>query len=303
MNNNIRKILLSSARILLAAMLIFQLSLYSFAVKLDILDYRDGDTYLETFRTTIIADSVYNSFISLVNSSTCLVTYSYDTGNVCIFDIVSTDNISVSVNSSGLCDIEAVVGGKGFQGQIWEPVGDGYWELNSYLAYTPGTTMRNVVLVAGASINDIDVLYADGNTDSFFADISGTFWIVHDRDKVNTPADTEDEDDGILGFLKDFWEKLKEILIGLFVPSDGFLEKWFNEIKDAFNKKFGVLTEFYNTLTGFFDGIDTENTDNGIFSDPLFSDWLSWLRDVITGLVLLLTIYLCYQRIVNMISI
>lgn len=306
MNNKIRRYALSSARVILAAMLIFQLSLCSFAVKLDILNYRDGNTYLETFITSTLPDSIYEEFVSLVTSPTSLITYSYDTGNVCLIDIKSMDNVSISVNSSGLCNIEAVSSGKGFGGQIWNPSGDN-WESGAGLAYTPGTTMRNVVLIGGLALDDIDILYSDGMDTTYIADIEGKMIVVDDRedgdsDSADTPEDDENSG-GILDFLGNFWDKFKSFLVGLLVPSEDYFKDWYSEIKSAFDKKFGALTEFYNTLTGFFDGVDTSSSTSGIFSDPLFSDWLSWIRDVITGLIVLLTIYVCYRRIIDLISI
>lgn len=306
MNNRIKKTALSSALILLAAMLIFQLSLCSFAVKLDILNYRNGNTYLETFVTSTENDTVYNEFVELITSQTSLIAYDSDLEKIYLVDIDSTDNVTVGVNSAGLCYIFADTAGDGFGGQGWDINGENIVYSSKHF-WTPGTTLSNVILLGGLALDDIDILYADGMDDTYIADIEGQLIIVDDRENGsddNTGSSGEDDESGgILGFLGDFWDKFKSFLLGLFVPTEDYFKNWYSEIKSAFDKKFGALTEFYNTLTGFFDGVDTSSSTSGIFADSLFSDWLDWLRDVITGLILILTVYVCYRRIIALISI
>jgi len=296
----------------LTLLLLFSFAVTAFAVELDILEYRDGNTYLGTFETSTLSDSVKAEFEQLITSPTSLITYSYDTGHVCIVDIVSTDNVFVSVNSDGLCDITAVTGGEGFGGQIWEKSGD-VWTLGPYLSQTPDTTLRDVVLVGGLALDDIDIFGSDGVDDTYIADIDGLLYVSDDSDSISGGGsdvgsggsdDEEDsEDSGVLGFLGDFWNKFKSFLVGLFVPSEGYFKAWYNELKAAFEEKLSPIFDLFNQISGFFDGLSAASDDSTLFNNTLFAPWLSWIRALVTGLVLLLTFIAAYKKIISFIAI
>lgn len=112
----------------------------------------------------------------------------------------------------------------------------------------------------------------------------------------------DSEQSGILGFLSDFWEKLKSFFLGLFVPSEGYFKAWYNEVKAAFEKKLSPIFALYEQLTSFFDSVAAAE-DTTLFNNPILVSCLSWVKGLITGLVLLLTMIAAYKKIISFIAI
>lgn len=284
--------------ITLSLMLVLSLSVFAAAVSYDLFTYRDGNTYLETFILSIEDEqtqSEWREFVTGSNTVICsLDEISSVTGDFVYF--FTSDNLSefsVIANDDYTCNIYAD-SVSGFGGQVYEYNGNGEFNFYSYYNGSPDTHIENAVILGGLGVDTMNHIE---KSSSYIADVEGDLYIVDDLGESD-----ESESDGVLGFLGDFWNKFKTFLTSLFIPSDGYFADWYNEIKAAFDEKFGALTELYNQLTGFFDGIESDETPSELFDDAYFGDILSLCRGIITGLILLLTMIFCYRKIISLIS-
>lgn len=67
----------------------------------------------------------------------------------------------------------------------------------------------------------------------------------------------------LLDWLGSFWKKLKDF----FVPEDDYFSDWFNEIKDAAMKKLGPISEIFDCFNGAFESLKNDNSNTGIYFD------------------------------------
>lgn len=136
---------------------------------------------------------------------------------------------------------------------------------------------------------------------AYVVDYIGSLSIEDDLDDSSNNGD-DSEQSGILGFLSDFWEKLKSFFLGLFVPSEGYFKAWYNEVKAAFEEKLSPIFALYEQLTSFFNNVSAAE-DTTLFNNPILVSCLSWVKGLITGLVLLLTLIAAYKKIISFIAI
>lgn len=136
--------------------------------------------------------------------------------------------------------------------------------------------------------------------------------------------DEEDDDGGLLGWLKkiwewlsSFWDKLMEFCLSLFIPRDGYFDDWFEEIRVAFDKKTGGLSSVFDDIQAEFsnirgsgelvfglppnylyDGFSGVNLDIIGTAKP----FLDIVRPVLTGIIALLTAFACYRKLAAMVK-
>ena len=131
-------------------------------------------------------------------------------------------------------------------------------------------------------------------------------------------SDIEEPDNGggILGFLKGFWDALKDAFIGLFVPREGFFADYFKDIQSVASVKMGGLLSLYNAMLGAFQSLNGD-TPSMIFEIPANSmfpysplvtfdvlgrvrPYVAWVKGFLTGCVVLFTAVVCYRRLVTL---
>lgn len=184
-------------------------------------------------------------------------------------------------------------------------------EMGTLSAGTPLTTIRYVV--SGTYFNTVQYHFSNFSYD-YLVDYEGILYLVDDLDG------DQDEDSGLLAWLKNiwdwlssFWEKLKALLLSLFVPSDGYFSDWFAEIRAAFENKLGGLGAVFDSIKDAFDSISAKDFSltvtlkpnslfpgfQGLSVDVLYfaQPFLNVLRPVLTGLVLIITAVTCYKRL------
>lgn len=138
--------------------------------------------------------------------------------------------------------------------------------------------------------------------------------IIRDDDGL---FDSENESDGLLGWLKNFWDSLLNFVKSIFVPEDGYFEKWYNDIRTAANEKFKGILGVYDTLKGGFEDLQS-STSNGItlkisFPENHFfsgspvisadftkhlSSLISFVKIVLTSIVVVYTGINCYKYLI-----
>lgn len=219
-----------------------------------------------------------NKFVFIIVPSNCRAIYTVDSASV-IFTF-----------SNGLTTDDAVV----FEYQ------DGAYIFATWQGYLPnyGYDFKGIV----SSTYFPGPFTVDGY--NYLAEYTGALGIVDDLGA---------SDEGILGWLKSFWDKF----ISLFVPRDGFFDDWFKELRAAFSKKTGgfdvLMAHFQSSfeklksydgqsrlvigVPSFFGGSGSE-IDLTDFVQPI----LAFIRPVLTGVFLLLTAVSCYKRIIALVN-
>lgn len=134
--------------------------------------------------------------------------------------------------------------------------------------------------------------------------------------------DDEPKNDGIIEWLKNFWDSLLKFFKDLFVPPEGYFENWFKEIQDAFMKKMGGLGELFEYIKTSFEKLkDSEHKQSsiklelpkdflykgyeGISADVFnvhIAPMLKWLRGVLTAMVIAFTSILCIRKVIALVK-
>lgn len=174
------------------------------------------------------------------------------------------------------------------------------------------STNGEIVMVGGSYFNGNPV---SGLTDEVLARFpDGRFMIEDDLGKA--PPTDEDETKGfwqtLLDWLSSFWDKL----IGLFVPSDGFFDDWFAELRAAAMKKFGSLSKLSDDLNAAFEQMKNTTSSGGLILDvpanhfykgfpgvrvdllKSVSSVLGTIRGWLTAVCVVLTAVACYKRLI-----
>ena len=255
----------------------------SFAVSFDLFNYRDGNTYLETFVLSTEDEQAKSDWSKLVTGDDTLILYSDnlngESGDYIFFlDPESVSGIQVIGNDDGTCSFYPENTSLGASGFAFKYGNDGKFYLESVLSGVLRGHADSVIILGGLGADDLIHI---SDSSPYTANVDGDLYIVDDL------GGAESESNGILGFLGDFWDTFKTFLTSLFIPSDGFFTDWYNEIKAAFDAKFGALSDLYNQLTGFFSGITSNDSSNALFDDKYFGGILSSFRNIITGISLL----------------
>ena len=154
--------------------------------------------------------------------------------------------------------------------------------------------------------------------------IEGELYLEDDLGEAIPPE--EPEDGGILQKILDrlssFWETFLDFLKKVFVPDPDYLKKWVEEIRAAFEQKVGGLTGLLEELRQRFQSLKDASyngssivvslPDNylfpgfqGVSAEVLgisFGPLLRWLRSVFTGIMILVTILICWRKLQKIID-
>ena len=131
----------------------------------------------------------------------------------------------------------------------------------------------------------------------------------------NDDAEEPEKDNGILGFIKDFFKNLGDFFIKIVVPPKDYFKNFFSEIQMAVNGKFKALTDLYTILCNF-GKLEVEGEvsslwhipDNYIYQGFKGFDvdilqgakpYLIFLRPVLTAVVVLMTAITCYKKLAS----
>ena len=278
----------------------------------------DGDTVLGTIITSTINESFKQEIRNWLDDDLSLILYVPSTQRYVLVAANEPNCISVQRNSgNGLATVSfSSSTAPAALGHIFDVDGSSLsWA--SRVAYQPFTSESDCVIVGGRYFDTCDVTFPSP-VNTYVADFEGRLLLRDDGGLMSDPETDPGEDGGILGFLKGFWDKLKDFFVGLFVPEEGYFQQWYQSLKTAVDKKLSAISALYNGLTGFFNGLSgrdvfvvIEIPANHFYSgSPAVSadifatlgSVLSFLRGVLTGFVVLLTAIICYKKLVTIFS-
>ena len=289
----------------LALFLLFSFAVNSFAVNIydEYFQVIDGNTYLGTFATNPLTDLQKDNLRSFLDNQ---LNFILANDNHTCFYLLSLSNesgFSIDYIYDGSCLITLNCN---VSGTVWSCAGDGILTYDSVFVRDSGDELNGFIIVGGRAFSTCNITFPSPVSD-YVADYEGSLMLCDDgglmSDPVNGGSNNDDsEQSGILSFLSDFWEKLKSFFLGLFVPSEGYFKSWYNEVKAAFEDKLSPIFALYEQLSSFFDSVSAAE-DTTLFNNPFLVSCLSWVKGLITGLVLLLTLIASYKKIISFIAI
>lgn len=298
-------------RFVFIALAVCLLTVHVFAYDAPNLTPEDGNTVLGTFITSVLTDDNKNKVREWLDSDLNLMVYVPSTERYLLLDVTALNSIVVTRTSNGLAELYFR---EGATGTVWDVNGS---ELTfaAVTTFSATTYQKDCVIVGGRYMTNSNVTLPTP-TNTYVADIQGSLLLRDDGGLMSDP-ETE-EGGGILGFLSDFWNKLKDFFIGLFVPEDGYFQQWYQSLKTAVDKKLSAISALYNGLTGFFNSLSGRTTSivleipaNHFYagspsvSADIFEKLgsvLSFLRGVLTGAIVLFTAIICYKKLVTIFS-
>lgn len=264
----------------------------------------DGNTHLETVDLRELPADTVEYFLSVFEEEKGLILSS---GSNYIFLVIPESyTLSFTRSSNGVfAQVMPITGGNPLRYLTFTKDGEYYTLLQDN--YYAGVYFDFVVggrYAQSATFPDLGFNY--------IADFPGEFLISYIVSDVGK--------DGILNWLGNFWQTLADTIKGLFVPSDDYFKSFFDEIKSAFDKKLGGLSEFVNSISESFSAL--KNVDglssftitlpnnqffygyDGITVDILakIKPLLSFLRGLFNSILVVSTCVFCYRRLIEIIK-
>ncbi|MDD3022268.1 MAG: hypothetical protein PHX61_15030 [Alphaproteobacteria bacterium] len=272
-----------------------------------------SDTVLETFITSAMSEDEKQIIRDWLDDDLSFIVYVPSTERYLLLRANVANKLIVNRSSSGLAIIYL---NGGAIGTAWDLDGDALsFAARSNINSSPA--LSECVIVGGRYFDTCDVTFPSP-INTYVADFEGRLLLRDDGGLMSDPETEPGEDGGILGFLKGFWDKLKDFFVGLFVPEDGYFQQWYQSLKAAVDEKLSSISALYNGLTGFFNGLSGRDVSviieipaNHFYSGSpavsadIFATLgavLSFLRGVLTGFVVLLTAIICYKKLVTIFS-
>lgn len=126
--------------------------------------------------------------------------------------------------------------------------------------------------------------------------------------------------DGLLDWLKNFWDKLLAFFISIFVPEEGYFSEWFETIRAALDKKVGGLTKVMDAISGGFDSLQKPGSTGGVslkLPDNLYYDGykgaefnllefinpaLVHVRSWLNAVVVIFTCIFCFKKLIRLVN-
>lgn len=300
-------------RFIICLCTVLLLTIHVFAYYSPNLTYEDGNNVLGTFLTSAITDENKSAVREWLDSDLSLIVYVPSSQRYLLLIANTADNLIINRSSDGLAVLYL---SGGATGTVWDVEGDNL-EFAAMTSINSTPILSDCVIIGGRYFSTCDVSFPTP-IDTYTADITGSSLFLRDDGGLmsDTEIDNEDEDSGgILGFLSDFWDKLKDFFIGLFVPEDGYFQKWYQSLKAAVDEKLSGVSSLYNGLTSFFDSLSGSSetirfeipanhffTGSPAISADIFenlSSVISFIRGVLTGAVVLFTAIICYRKLVT----
>lgn len=155
---------------------------------------------------------------------------------------------------------------------------------------------------------------------SYVADYPGNLLLRFDDDSDEPPPSGGNWWDGLLGWLADFWQKLKDFFISIFVPDEGYFSEWFETIRAALDKKVGGLTTVIDSIRNGFDSLKSPGDTGSIYlklPDDLYYDGfkgknfnllefvapaLVHVRSWLNAIVVIFTCIYCYKKLIGFVN-
>lgn len=289
----------------LVLLLVFSFAVNAFAVDIydEYFQVIDGNTYLGTFATNPLTDLQKDNLRSFLDNELNFILTDYDHNKYYLLSLANESGFSIDYIYDGACLITLNCNASG---TVWACANDGILVYHSLAVYNAGDELDGFVIVGGRAFSTCNITFPSPVAD-YVADYKGSLMLCDDGGLMSDPVNGGSDDDnpeqsGILGFLSDFWEKLKSFFLGLFVPSEGYFKAWYNDVKAVFEEKLSPIFALYEQLSSFFDSVSAAE-DTTLFNNPILVSSLSWVKGLITGLVLLLTLIAAYKKIISFIAI
>lgn len=310
--------------LLLVTMLLF--SVVAFAVPLPDSVVVDGNTTLRVFNTKDLTVEEQEFFETIIASPRSVVTLFYSPSapsatSYCFFMV--PDNASLVLSKSSYEDsleinVSKFVPENAFGFMVFSY--DSSSKLYMYDADSSNTGgtygMGGHLLIAGGQFwNDVSYNFPTLGY-NYLADISGTLMI--EWNTMDNPS--SNWWDGLLSWISDFWTIFINTLKSLFIPSPDFLSDFVDDIKTAFESKLGGLSNLVSSVSNMFDSLKNVSgstvltitiPDNqfyhgykGLTVDvfSFFGSLLSFIRGVFNSILVILTIVVCYRRLINIVE-
>ncbi len=272
-----------------------------------------GDTALGTFITSVLSEDEKQLVRDWLNDDLSFIVYVPSSQRYLLLRANVADDLIINRSSSGLAIIYL---SGGAVGTAWDLNGsDITFAARSTINSTPA--LSDVVILGGRYFDTFDVTFPTP-IDTYVADFDGSLLLRDDGGLMSDPVTEPGDGGGLLGFLSNFWDNLKDFFIGLFVPEEGYFQHWYQSLKIEVDEKLSAISALYNGLTGFFSNLSGRDVSlvleipanhfyNGspFISADIFenlSSVLSFLRGILTGFIVLSTAIICYKKLVTIFS-
>lgn len=270
-----------------------------------------GNTYLETLLVKDLNETVKQTFKDAMACENLMITIT-TMGYYEFFILDPRERLGAYGLDAGV-SFEIKNQAYEIKSIIFKPIGDKLEYFTTRL-YTPSQliTGANLVFYSPDTIS-----YVSFEAYQLRLNIQGELLIVTDEEDYNP---NPDGGGGLLDFLKSFWDKLLQFFKDLIIPPPDYFKNWFEEVKTKFSEKMGSLATFFDSIGGIFDGLKSKSyekskvmftvPDNSIFMGykgtsvdllGFASSWLSWLRTIFNGILVLFTGLICYRKLIALI--
>lgn len=288
-------------------------SAFAFALPANMQTVRDGDTYVGTFKTTLMTPeqkAFMKDWFQFPERAICYVS---KTANLLYFELFD-DEAPLTYDASDPYGAFIMFGA---------PVSSRYVVFDLATLNPKGSIVGTASYDASGAVefgNFIFWAYMTKNCPNFNRYPSDRLLNYVGRLIFEDDGGLEEgggnDDGGILGWLTSFWDKLKQLFLGLFVPRSGYLDSWFGDIRSAFEAKTGGLSSVFSSVLASFNSLKTAPQNRLVLNFTLPPNWLysgfpgktvnllgsagdffAWIRPVFNGVVLLFTFIICYQKL------
>ncbi|WMJ84286.1 hypothetical protein ACS3UN_07985 [Oscillospiraceae bacterium LTW-04] len=288
------------------------LTLQVFAYNPPNLTVENGNSVLETFITSTMDDTSKERVRSFLASELGLVLYIPSSDRYLLLEVKSPDSIFVdTLSPNGLANLVFTDGALGVVFDVSGP----NMTFAALTTFGLNSFQKDCVIVSGRYFDSCTMNFPTP-TSPYVADFEGSLFFRDDGGLMSDIKEEPDDGGGILGFLKGFWDALKDAFIGLFVPSEGFFADYFEDIRAVASVKMGGLLSLYNALLGAFQSLNGDTPSmtfqipaNSMFPySPLVTfdvlghvrSYVEWVKGFLTGCVVLFTAVVCYRRLVTL---
>ena len=272
-----------------------------------------SDTVLGTFITSALTEDEKQLVRDWLNDDLSFIVYVPSIQRYLLLRANVADTMVINRSSGGLAIVYL---NGGAVGTVWDVDGDDItFAARTTINATP--FLSEVVILGGRYFDTCDVTFPTP-INTYVADFDGRLLLRDDGGLMSEPETEPGDDGGILGFLKGFWDKLKDFFIGLFIPEEGYFQQWYQSLKTEVDKKLSAISALYNGLTGFFNGLSGRDASvileipanhfydgSPAVSADIFDKLgsvVSFLRGILTGFIVLFTAIICYKKLVTIFS-
>lgn len=298
--------------LLLVLLMLSTLCMTAFAVSVPEFAYKNGDTYLGTFITSKMSDS-NKSILKEWLSAKRTALIRNETGQIHFIIFPTGATVKASLGTNGRVNL-LKSGSVNAYGVSWAAKSSsGNYETCAPITFSAGYSYTNCIILGGTIFSEITM---PTPVTGYIADVTGDFYLEDDGGLFSDP----DSGGGILEtiweWIKNFWKSLLDFVKSIFIPEDGYFEKWYNEIKAAADKKFAALASLYDILKSAFQSVESSAALKSLMleipanhfwegSPAMSADLLKWaipfasgVKGMMTAIIMLFTGVVCYRRLI-----